>query len=167
RYDNDFAFGNLESEGNFTYTVEDVTQLFADPRQGGSAISNFVGHFGRPELVGNVLTALKRGDFTYTWFMDYVSSTKHLADDPTFTYFGWENAVRDIVAESRLYHTASLRYEQPKWSLLVGVRNVFNDQPPTISGGLTNTSRDGNTPAFATQYDWYGRTMFARWNYKF
>lgn len=167
RYENDFAFGSLEVEGNFTYTLEDVTQLFDDPRAGGSSISDFVGHFGRPELVGNLRTSLKRGDWTYTWFMDYVSSTKHLTDSPTFTYFGWENAVRDIVAESRLYHTASLRYEQPKWSLLVGVRNVFNDEPPTISGGLTNTSRYGNVPAFATQYDWYGRTLFARLNYKF
>ena len=32
---------------------------------------------------------------------------------------------------------------------------------------MATVSRYGNVPAFASQYDWYGRTVYARFNYKF
>jgi iron complex outermembrane receptor protein len=119
--------------------------------------------------VGNLRVGLKRGDFTYTWFMDYVDETKNLDLENPFRYQvvapTAPNAYRDLTAEDRLYHAVSIRYEQPKWSLLLGVSNLFNAAPPNVSTGTA--TRYGNTPAFATQYDLYGRSLFARLNYKF
>lgn len=165
RFEDDFSFGKLEIEGQFTYTKEDVSLLFEDPLSGGLTRANNVGNIGRPELVGNLRTALTRGDWKYTWFMDYVGETKNLDLSPTFTYQGYPGATRDLVADSALYHTVSVRYEQPKWSLLVGVRNLMDKAPPEVSTGAA--TRYGNVPAFATQYDLYGRTLFARIDYKF
>ena len=51
------------------------------------------------------------------------------------------------------------------WSLMVGVRNLFDKAPDLISN--TAGTRYGNTPLYASQYDWYGRTFFARVSYKF
>jgi len=47
----------------------------------------------------------------------------------------------------------------------VGVANVFNTKPALISTGAG--TRYGNTAAFATQYDLYGRTPYVRLKYKF
>ena len=165
RYDGDFSFGKLEVEGQVTYTIEDFDQLFSTSAASGFTTSDRLGSIGRPQLVGNLRTTLKRGDWSYTWYMNYVDETKSLTLSPSFTYFNWTNAQRDIVAEDRLYHTVSVRYNQPKWSVLFGVQNLLDTDPPTVSTGVV--SRYGNVPAFATQYDLLGRTFFSRIDFKF
>jgi iron complex outermembrane receptor protein len=166
RYENELPIGNLEVEGQFTYVIEDLVQLFDPDQASGFADDDLNGSIGRPKLVGNLRTAFERGDWTYTWGMNYVHGTKDLNLSPQFNYqFGNMNGFRDIRAERRVYHTASVGYEQDKWSVLVGVQNLLNEEPPVVSAGVA--SRYGNVPAFATQYDWYGRSLFARFNYKF
>ncbi|MGY0503888.1 TonB-dependent receptor domain-containing protein [Luteimonas sp. e5] len=165
RFDKDFNFGSLEMEGNFSYLLEDVEQVFDSAAESGYDSTDWVGYIARPKLVGNYRTSLKRGDWTFTWAMDYVGSTKNTLIQPTFTYQGFPNAVRKITAESQLYHALSVGYRADKWSLLVGMRNVFDAKPPVMTTGTA--TRYGNIPAFATQYDWYGRTLYARYNYRF
>lgn len=115
--------------------------------------------------MGDFTARVDRGDWSYMWRVDYVHATKNQDISERFTYQGWENAWRDIYADRRFYHTASVRYERPDWSVLVGVRNLFDKDPPLISNGVG--TRYGNIPAFATQYDWYGRSPYVRLQYKF
>ena len=84
----------------------------------------------------------------------------------SYTYQGWADAVVDTRADSRLYHSVSVNYDQPKWSLLVGVRNIFDAKPDTISAAA-GYNRYGNVPVSVTQYDFLGRSLYARLNYKF
>jgi iron complex outermembrane recepter protein len=177
RYEDDFSFGNLDVQGEFTYMTEDFARTFSATAVDGLATNDRNGAIGRPKLVGNLTARLKRGDFAYTWGMEYVGKSQRLTrmspNTPAFAdyalneanYFGWTRAVYDTVAESRLYHSVSVRYEQPKWSLLVGVRNLFNAEPDTISSGVAG--RFGNIPQNSTQYDLFGRSLFVRYNYKF
>ncbi|MDQ3039044.1 MAG: TonB-dependent receptor, partial [Pseudomonadota bacterium] len=165
RFDKDFAFGKLEIEGQATYVKEDFSQFFDTAQASGFGTNNRNGAIGRPKLAANLRTQLKRGDFSYTWFMNYVDQTQNLFANPITTYFGFTGAVRDIVAEDRLYHNLSVRYNQPKWSVLFGVNNVLDDEPPTVSSGVA--TRYGNVPAFATQYDLLGRSFFSRLDIKF
>lgn len=165
RYEKDFSVGNLELEGQFTYVNEDIFLLFDSAEESGFAQDDVNGSISRPELVGNIRTAFTRGDWTWTWGMRYVDETQDLNLSREYNYFGHADAVRDIRAEARLYHSLSVRYEQPKWSLLVGVHNLLDQAPPFVSDGVA--SRYGNVPAFATQYDWYGRSGFMTFNYKF
>jgi len=171
RYQDDFAIGKLTIESQFTYLTEDATVLFDSPLEGGTTIENEVGAIGRPKLVGNLITSLKRGDFTWTWGMDYIHGTKRLTplsanfgNNPP--YFGFEGAVYDTKMKRRLYHHISMMYEQPKWEMLVGVRNIFDAKPDVISGGIRG-DMIGNFPVSATQYDLFGISLFARVNYKF
>lgn len=165
RYERDFGIGKLEVEGEATYMTEDAEQLFNSSVASGFNTNERLGTIGRPRLVANMRTALKRGDWTYTWFSDYVHGTRNYFISDQFTYLGLPNTTRDITAERQVTHTVSVLYNQPKWSVLVGVRNLFDEHPPYVSTGVA--SRYGNVPAFATQYDWYGRSVFARFNYKF
>ena len=48
----------------------------------------------------------------------------------------------------------------------MGIHNVFNAKPDTISNGL-NEGRYGNVPVNATQYDYLGRSLCVRYNQKF
>jgi iron complex outermembrane receptor protein len=95
-----------------------------------------------------------------------VGKTENKNLNPVFTYQGRPNSYRDLVAESRIYHTVSVSYKQADWEVLAGVANVFNATPPQVSTGAT-TSRYGNVAPFATQYDYFGRTPFVRLKYKF
>lgn len=164
-YDSDFSFGKFALETQLTYTLEDITELFDSAEESGFASSDLVGDIGRPKLVGNMDMRLERGDWTYYWGIEYIHGTKNPRIDPTYTYQGWQNAWRDIRADRRFYHSASVRYDMADWSILVGVRNLFDKTPPLISNGVD--TRYGNIPAFATQYDLYGRTGFVRVQYKF
>lgn len=165
RFDKDFSFGKLDIEGQATYMIEDFEEFFSTSSASGFTSNDRNGAISRPKLSANLRTQLKRGDFSYTWFMNYVDETKSLTLSPTTTYFGYTGAQRDIVAEDRLYHTVSVRYSQPKWSVLFGIQNLFDAEPPTISSGVA--TRYGNVPAFATQYDLLGRSFFGRIDWKF
>jgi iron complex outermembrane receptor protein len=164
-YDNDFSFGKLSLDAQVTYTIEDVTQFFSSASESGQESSDRITFIGSPRTVGLANASLKRGDWTYSWQGNYVSSTENHDLNPTFTYQGYANATRDIKAEWQFRHNMSVNYDHGNWNLTVGVRNVFDKAPPLMSTGTA--TRYGNVPAFATQYDWYGRTYFARVGYKF
>jgi iron complex outermembrane receptor protein len=165
RWDGEFDFGKIEIESQFTYTTEAYQELFDSDAPSGFESNDFNGTISSPELVGNVRTALVRGDWTYTWGMEYVGETENFFTNPA-TYQGVPNPQYDYTAEDRLYHNLSVFYRADEWSLLLGVNNVFDTSPPNISTGVGST-RYGNIPAFATQYDWFGRSFFARINYEF
>lgn len=165
-WEKEFGFGKFELDSQVTYTVEDVAQLFDTAEASGLSASDQLGFIGRPDLVANLGLSLTRGDWTYNWLAQYIAETKNKDLKESFTYQGRPNSYRDITAESRVYHTASVSYEQADWEILVGVSNVFNAKPPLVSTGAVS-SRYGNTHPFATQYDYFGRTPFVRLKYRF
>jgi iron complex outermembrane receptor protein len=164
-YSNDFSFGKVTADLQVTYTMSDVAQLFDTAAASGLSASEQVGYIGRPKTVGVADISLKRGDWTYAWRGNYVSTTKELDLSNTYTYLGYAGATRDIKAGWQLRHDLSVAYNPSNWGVMVGIRNVFDKEPDLISTGVSNVV--GNTPLLASQYDWYGRTFFARVNYKF
>ncbi|WP_163071688.1 hypothetical protein, partial [Acinetobacter baumannii] len=68
--------------------------------------------------------------------ISYVGATEHPELPARFNYLGYANAQRDIRADARIYHTAALTYRQSDWAVTVGVRNLFNREPDTISGDV-------------------------------
>ena len=167
-YETDLNIGQLAIESQVTYTKQDVYQLFDSPLAGGSTISDYIGGIGRPKLVGNAVARLKRGDVTYTYGLDYVHATQRLTPlnpNGPYSYAGWPNAVADTRADSRLYHSASVQWHFPKYDFMIGVSNLTDRKPDTISSA-TGT-RIGNIPLNATQYDLFGRQLFGRLTYRF
>ncbi len=164
-YDNDFSFGKLSAEAQITYTIEDTTQYFDSASASGNSTSNRIGYIGNPKTVGIANVSLKRGDWTFNWQGQYVSSTSNLDLNPAFTYSGYEGATRDIKAGWQFRHSISTAYDMGDWAIMVGVRNLFDKAPDLISASAGTVY--GNAPLYASQYDWYGRTFFARMQYKF
>lgn len=164
-WDHDFTFGKFGVETQVTYTLEDVAQLFDSAEASGLSDSDQLGYTGRPELVANIGLNFTRGDWTYNWLTSYVGETSNTDITDTFTYQGRPNSRRDIVADARHYHTVSVSYRQADWEILAGIANVFDKEPPVMTTGAA--TRYGNVPAFATQYDLYGRTPYVRLKYRF
>ncbi|GAB3735565.1 TonB-dependent receptor [Silanimonas algicola] len=166
RWDGDFTFGKIEVESQITYTTEQLFLLFSSEQESGFETDDVNGLVSYPQLVGSIRTSLNQGDWTYTWGMRYVDETENFTVNPIGAYRGNQNAVYDIVAEDRLYHSLSVRYSADTWDAVLGIDNVLDKEPPTMSAGAGST-RYGNIPAFATQYDWFGRSLFARFSYRF
>ena len=131
----------------------------------GFESSDRIGYIGSPQWVGLFNASYKRGDWTVSWQGQYFGSTENRDISSSFTYQGYPGAFRDIKADSQFLHDLSLTYDRDNWSVMFGVRNVLDEEPDLISAGAG--TRVGNTPLFASQYDWFGRTFFARANYKF
>lgn len=169
RYQGDWNIGSLTVESQVTYTKEDIYELFDSPLAGGATISDYVGGIGRPKLVGNLVARLKRGDITYSYGLDYVHATKRLTPlsaSGIVNYAGWPDVVVDTRADSRVYHSASVQWSQPKYDVMVGISNLTDKKPDTVSAAATS-NRLGNVPLSSTQYDLLGRQLFAKLSYKF
>ncbi len=69
------------------------------------------------------------------------------------------------VTDSIWYHNVSVGYEADRWSLVAGVRNVFDPSPPQVDSSevptISNTplanGYDLNGRVFFVNFDWYGR----------
>lgn len=62
-------------------------------------------------------------------------------------------------------HNMSVRRRLDDLTLQLGVRNIFNENPPLVSVS-SGATRIGNTP-LASQYDWQGRAVTFTVSYNF
>ena len=162
RFEQDFNFGKLLTEADASWALEREVQLFAPGTITGFDNIDDNGTIGSPSVTANFRTVLQRNDFRYTWFMDFVgaSSNQRFSSRPggyAEPYFGTV-ADRIYDAEATTYHGLSVEYRSDKWRVIGGVRNIFAEEPPTVSTGAA--TRRGNTALIATQYDLRGRTGF-------
>ncbi len=164
-FNQDFSFGTIRANAQVTYTIEDVTQLFSTAEASGFENTDRVGYIGNPQWAVKLQASYTRGDWTVSWQGQYFSTTRNKDIDDTITYQGYPDAFRDIKADWQFLHDVSVQYDRDKWNATFGIRNLLDEEPDLISSGVG--TRYGNTPAFASQYDWFGRTFFARVSYKF
>lgn len=165
-YSDDYSFGKVSADLNVTYTMTDVSHIFSSAAASGLSASDSVGDIGRPKTVANSDISLKRGDWTYAWRGTFVGTTHAMGQNATFTYLRYAGATQDVKAGWQFLNDVSVGYERGHWGGILGVRNVFDSTPNLISPSAATVAA-GNTPLYASQYDWYGRTFFARVNYKF
>jgi iron complex outermembrane receptor protein len=167
RYEHEFDFGTLVIDLSATNTKEDVINTFAPSLSSGFSTNDFNGTLGDPKWVGDASVQLRQGDFTYSWFIDYVGPMDHsvFAAD-TAAYQG--RTIRRInETDEFLTHDVSVRYRGDDYVITGGIQNVFNATPPEITTGVA--TRFGVAPAFASQYTsaYFGRTFFVRFGYDF
>ncbi len=140
-YRKEFKFAQLRFHGEATYTLQDKFELVP-----GDGLTSFNGTFGEPRLVFNTDTRIKHGNWEFTW------STTFLSKQEEYSQVGVPAGGRYLLHQpSQLYHTLSVTYQGDKWKATVGVSNVTNDYPPTISTNPfpANTPRVGE---FANGY---------------
>ncbi len=163
-YAQDFSFGRLSLDAEFTYTMQHIQQVFSTAEASGFGINDFTGSIGNPHWVGIMNASLKRGDWTYNWQGFYTSATSDWRfENPVFTYLGLPDTREVIRMGGQLRHSVSASYNYAdKLNITFGIRNLTDRTPPQVSGTIGTENLLGNTPLAASQYDWFGRTYFAR-----
>lgn len=126
------------------------------------AIFDNIGSLNNPDWTGTFegFYNINRLRFRYgvEWINKVYSSAAYagLSDTARQTYV--------LEAPNYFLHSASTQFALEKFSLTVGVRNLFNTKPPYISSGVYN--RIGNVPLYSG-YDYNGRTFFVSTGIKF
>ncbi|WP_293612835.1 TonB-dependent receptor [Ponticaulis sp.] len=167
RYLQDFVVGgnelNLSVNLSATYVMMYREDLF-------DVTESYDGRPYLPKWRGDLQTQLGYRDFTLNWNTYYVGKTADddidalRADDIVDVRTGeavFLAGYRDVEeTDEYVLHDLSVAYEQDTWSVLVGVRNIFDETPPLVDEGegyftSANVVLGGG-------YDVYGRTLFAR-----
>jgi iron complex outermembrane receptor protein len=166
-WSSDYDWGTLDLEASTTWQQENVFRLFDADAVEGFDDTDVVGRIGNPEFVTNFRATARKNDWSVTYFLQFASETDNsdIAAEE-FTYFGFQGAQRDITMDALYLHNVSFFYQQDKWDVLIGINNLLDDEPDTVSTGA-GAARRGNIPIAASQYDMFGRRIFGRVNFRF
>jgi len=162
RYEEDFNFGTLTVETSMNWALERYINVFGSDFVSGVEDNDFNGTIGYPSVVGDANIRLDRGDWTYSWFTNFVGrqdNNRNFNDDlnEPAAYFGLEGQYK-VFTEAQFEHGASVRWTGDTWTITGGIRNIFDEAPPQVSDIIQTSA--GNTPLSATAYDYRGRRAF-------
>lgn len=153
RYRRDIGPGSALFNLNVSQMTERYSTLFdTDP------IYDEVGTIGTPEFSAYF-------DATYTWDkwrvrygVEWVSAAGY--EEYYANRYG-PSLINDYGINTEVddyyLHSASVQYRADDWAVTVGVRNLFNEEPTSITAGYA--TRMGNLP-FSSAYDYVGRSAF-------
>lgn len=163
RYTKEFAVGDLTLNARASYILDWTQQTFGD-----AAASQLEGQIGNPELNGQASARFDRGDWTGFYSIDFVGETDNSpffsVPGNTGTYLGqpvWYQRATPFY----MSHNVSIRRRLDDVTIQLGIRNLFDENPPLVSA-QSGSSRIGNTP-LASQYDWQGRAATFTVSYSF
>jgi iron complex outermembrane receptor protein len=161
RYEHEFSFGDLVFDVQSTWTLEDEFLLFSGEDFAPDLINGLV---GEPSFTANARMQFQRGDWRYNWFTDFVGNTSNErlfgGDEFTFGSRGPGLFKYKVGTEAHWEHGASIQYTGDTWGATLGVSNIFDETPPALTTGTA--TRRGLVPLIGTQYDYRGRSVFAR-----
>ena len=118
-------------------------------------VDDNIGTLNNPEWSGTFEVGYTWDKWNFRYGVDWLDGTNSSAD-----YLGISQANRDTyVLETKDYflHSASVRWQGEKFGLTLGIRNLLDKDPPSISAGFYN--RIGNAPLYSG-YDYLGRNVF-------
>ena len=156
----------ITSDNVVTHQFEREQQTIAD-----APINDAAGDFGFPKWRGNSNWRIASGDFSLFWGVRYIGSQVDLNQQTgevivrnpdirnaiTGDLLGGDTVVQEIGDYFR--HDASIRYNGgDDWSLVVGLNNVFDRDPPLLDQDVGATLI-GNVPA-GVGYSTLGRSLF-------
>ena len=160
-YEKEFDFGTLDIDASATWTENYETQLFV-----GSPFEEFNGLIGEPEWVGRVQSRFLKGDWTTTWTLNYTGEGSNLGyegEDGISSAFYADGASYITSVDAFITHDLTVRKTWDKFSAVIGLRNVFDEEAPIISDGddAGSARRLGNYPGSSQYIDGFiGRSLF-------
>ena len=166
--------GTLSLLAQMTWQIEDTITLF----EGTETVIN--GENGEPVWVGDFNLTWAKDDWSVFYGLDVIGATSDLDDliassgAPCRTSLfrpgvpleqavlgGRRRFCPDVRLAATDYHTVSVtRRFGDRLQLTVGVRNLFDAQPPRASVSFSGIGAIGQAPTFASQYDYLGRRVF-------
>ena len=161
----------LFAEADVNHKVErNVTQIDDD---GIATVTEYVGRIAFPEWTGTMSFGARLDNWRATWSSRYVGEGQQPDSDPysdiygsASTCYGADNGdvdCRDVdFVDDYWSHDVSLGYRGDTFSVSVGVRNVFDEEPPKVDPSEYSTN-GGNVPLGAGYNSGiFGRTAFIR-----
>ncbi|MEZ5893712.1 MAG: TonB-dependent receptor [Parvularculaceae bacterium] len=160
--------GDLQILSQMTLQLKDTIALFE------GTVEDFNGEEGEPKFTGDLNIRWDKGEWSALWSIDYFGRTSDLADFTEATGSvdgcGITDDVHDgpycvdLVAERTIYHSFSLSktFSDEKFTVILGVANLFDKEPPRISESGANRETMSNLGAvpYQSQYDFVGRRAF-------
>lgn len=164
-YRKDFSFGDLVIDTAHRWTLSNQTGLFS-----ATVLTEQAGDIGEPIYVGQAAIRFERKDWTYSWNIDAVGQSNETlfnngvnpivaGPGSYYAYNGIGSVLYKTKTETTITHGVSVRYRSDNWTVVGGIRNLFDEAPPSISTGVF-FSRLGNS-ALTSQYDQFGRAFNA------
>ncbi len=161
-YQEEFDWGNIRFSVEHTMQIERDSRLFED-----SPINNNVGENGNPKHVGVARLTWSNDDYQVTWTSQYLDATNDYEfynSETNTTTLNRETVTFIDETPFTTYHTVSASTSLiDDLDIIVGIANVFDDEPPVISGSGFEL---GNAARYS-QYDWRGRRFFVNATYNF
>jgi outer membrane receptor protein involved in Fe transport len=153
-YDRRLGPGKFDLGAEAVRTLKRINQTDPD-----SPALDYVGTIGNPKWAGVGHAGYEIGPWYFRWGVEYLKGTN---DQP----FSEEN-INPTQTTDRVnfsvpdywLHTATIRYEKGRYSLTMGVRNVFDKDPPKITAGDALVNTTSNVP-LQSGWDFRGRTYF-------
>lgn len=152
RYDRELGRGKLDIGAQAVRILDRVNQTDPD-----SDPLNFVGFIGNPKWAGIGHVGYDIGPWYGRWGVEYIKGT---SDNDYLEDFGYDPAIYDFSIKDYWLHTASLRFEPSnRYSLTMGIRNVFDKKPYKITAENPLVNTIANVP-LQSGMDVRGRTFF-------
>ena len=173
RYERDIGPGEFTFQGEATFILEDVQQIFLSGDIDQLEGTTF--RFRGPDIVARSTLRYDLNDWTYTWTTNYIGegsddailggdtffSTRYCTQLPCSAVAGTAPIVRAVQSTTPItYHDFSLRrrFENENGAdieIILGMLNIFDERPPSQS---TGQFRRGT--ASLNGYDLVGRRAF-------
>jgi iron complex outermembrane receptor protein len=167
RYLDDFSVGNSIWDLAMTLTITNYDEQL-EQIDDESPINDRVGEAGYPEWSGIARIDLAAGNWGVTWRSRYVDafalddediiqSTNRTRRDPCQVLGGPADCFDKHAGGSTMYHDLSATYSGDEWAVSVGIKNLFDQEPPLIKQG-SGPSRFNYV--VQSTYDLFGRRAF-------
>jgi len=158
RYEQGIGQGSLRVNLTFTQFLTQKNRLFSD-----DPWDEFNGTIQSPEYTGNIDLTYTMNKWRFRYGMDWVASmdsSEYLGVSKDRTVDGYDFSVGDY-----FLHNASVEYSSDQnWSVIVGMRNIADEVPDSISSGFYN--KVGDVPLYSG-YDYVGRQAFVNFTMSF
>ena len=160
RYDRELGPGSFRMNAQATHYLEQSNKLFEE-----DTLDRLNGSLNTPENIANLALSYYLNNWRFVVGVDWIDgmeSYTFLTNEATAATLPATLAflaARDLAVGDYQEHYMSVRYTSDKWEVTGGVRNLFDEEPPTISQGSYN--RQGNSPYYSG-YDFVGREAFVQ-----
>lgn len=176
------TWGTLTLQGQMTWQVDDTIELFE-----GTVVSDN-GENGDPKWTGNFQLTYNNGPWSALYGLNIIGGTSDAGDLLTtqgapcrtsLFYPGVPPAeaaaggrvqfCQDTRLDTTAYHSFSVTRDfGERIRFTLGVANIFDTEPPrATAGSFGNVPSIGRSPVFGSQYDYYGRRVFANMRFRF
>ena len=161
RADREFSFGDLSVD------ILAARLLAYEFGLGDGKPTNYAGRHAYASWRGEMATRFDWRDFTFAWTTDYVGKTD---EEPVYDLFNDGTVTNVTHASDKFFHAVSIRYRDSnrRFEVIVGVRNIFDEEPPVVGWGAfspsASTNVNYNVPLGAG-YDLLDRRFFASLSY--